>query len=87
MARSEDRLKVVAPEPVDEQTPLLGNADGDSSAVNNTLEAQAEQEIREHDVGHVPLAEEPSTKKLVLTMSSLWLVSCMYLAVLIQEHR
>ncbi|KAK3713170.1 hypothetical protein LTR37_008603 [Vermiconidia calcicola] len=65
MARTDSGLKVVAPEPVaDEYSPLLGQADN--------VEAQADQELREHDVGVTPVAEEPSTRKLLLTMSSLW---------------
>ena len=74
MATTDDGLNVVPPEPVtDERTPLLGDASGSSEADNGNLEAQAEQEQREHDVGATPIAEEPSTRKLLLTMSSLWI--------------
>lgn len=69
----DDGLKVLAPEPVeaDERSPLLSQTQrpGDGDA----LEAQAEQEQREHDAGAVPIADEPSTRKLLVTMSSLWL--------------
>ncbi|QIX02314.1 hypothetical protein AMS68_007831 [Peltaster fructicola] len=63
---SKNILQEVPPEPVDENTPLLR---GDEDA----LEAQAQQERREHDVNSVPIADEPSTLTLLLTMSSLWL--------------
>ncbi|KJY01208.1 MFS multidrug transporter like protein [Zymoseptoria brevis] len=71
MAKKEP-LKTLPPEPLDERSPLLGNA---ASTGEDELEAQAEQEIREHDVGSVPLAEEPTTLKLVSTMGSLWLAT------------
>ncbi|KAK4507018.1 hypothetical protein PRZ48_000752 [Zasmidium cellare] len=74
MPSKKDSLSVVAPEPVDERSPLLNNANGHPSEQEN-IEAQAEQERREHEAGTVPLAEEPSTKKLLLTMGSLWLVT------------
>lgn len=78
MAKKDDKLQVLAPQPVaDERTPLLGEPDD-----NQAIEAQAEQEQREHDVGAIPLAEEPSTKMLVLTMSSLWL--CAFFAAMDQ---
>ena len=74
MAKTDDGLKVIAPEPVtDERSPLLGDANGSQTEEDGGLEAQAEQEQREHDVGATPVAEEPSTKTLLLTMSSLWL--------------
>ena len=77
MARTEGSLKVVPPDPVDEQTPLLNN-EAEESTANGVLEARAEQEIREHEVGNVPIADEPSVKKLLLTLSALWLCSCMH---------
>ena len=74
MARADDKLKVLAPQPVaDERSPLLGEESEQPSGYDDELEAQAEQEQREHDAGATPIAEEPSTKKLVLTMGSLWL--------------
>lgn len=74
MARTDSGLKVLSPEPVtNERSHLLGDSGEGPAAYNNSLEAQAEQELREHDVGATPLAEEPSTKKLVFTMGSLWL--------------
>src|ERR1700760_2765252 len=73
MAPKNDSLEVLQPEPVaDERAPLLGHQDGQPPEYDS-LEAQAEQEQREYDVGAVPLAEEPSSRKLVLTMGSLWL--------------
>ncbi|KAK5695579.1 hypothetical protein LTR17_024565 [Elasticomyces elasticus] len=87
MARREDDLQVVDPLPVsDEQTPLLPKQNGSSSHRRNSivvppeadplgdeLEAQASQEQREHDAGTVPVADEPTTGKLLMTMGSLWL--------------
>ena len=74
MAKGDDRLEVLSPEPVtDERSPLLGESSEQSPAYDDGLEAQAEQEQREHDVGATPIADEPSTKRLVLVMGSLWL--------------
>ncbi|KXT08780.1 hypothetical protein AC579_7661 [Pseudocercospora musae] len=73
-----DRLQTLDPEPIDERSPLLQNgqpAAGDGAADENSLEAQAQREVREYDAGHVPLAEEPSTLKLLRTMGSFWIVS------------
>ncbi|KXS99700.1 hypothetical protein AC578_9904 [Pseudocercospora eumusae] len=74
-----DRLQTLDPEPIDERSPLLLQngqpASGDGAANENSLEAQAQREVREYDAGHVPLAEEPSTLKLLRTMGSLWIVS------------
>lgn len=73
MARKKDTLEVLSPQPVnDERTPLLAGGDGSASEDAAGLEAQAEQEQREHDVGATPVADEPSTKRLLLTMGSLW---------------
>ncbi|KAK5136764.1 hypothetical protein LTR08_002060 [Meristemomyces frigidus] len=72
MARTEDGLKVVQPEPVDdERTPLLQEHPG----AHSSLEAQADQEIREHDAGTTPVAEEPTAAKLLATMVPLWTVT------------
>ena len=73
MPPNKDKLNVLPPEP-DERSPLLQNADGGHSEQEN-LEAQAAQERREHDAGTVPLAEEPGTGKLLLTMGSLWITT------------
>lgn len=76
-----DQLQSLPPEPIDERSPLLPNQNGQHPgrlpAENDPtgLEAQASQEIREYETGHVPLAETPSTKRLLATMSSLWLVT------------
>lgn len=72
MARidDDDSLQVVPPQAIDEQSPLLGNADGQPD--NGTIEAQAEQERREYEAGHVPLAEEPPLSKMLVIMGSLW---------------
>ena len=73
MARKESGLKVVEPQPIsDERTPLLDEQNGQPRE-ESELEAQAEQEQREYDANSVPIADEPSTRKLVMTMSSLWL--------------
>jgi hypothetical protein len=69
-------LTVVEPLPVDERSPLLhrhSNGEACEEQDDEALEAQARQERREHDVGVVPIADEPSTRKLVLTMGSMWL--------------
>jgi hypothetical protein len=70
-------LAVMEPEPVvDERSPLLrrdSNGQAHAEQDNEDLEALAWQERREHDVGCVPVADEPSTRKLVLTMGSMWL--------------
>lgn len=75
MAPKKDALQEVEPLPVsDEHTPLLSDSNGqDEDQDEEALEAQAAQERREHDANTVPIAEEPSTKKLLMTMSSLWL--------------
>ncbi|KAK5166901.1 uncharacterized protein LTR77_007630 [Saxophila tyrrhenica] len=81
MSKTNGGLKVMAPEPLgaDERSPLLDHHNGRSENEDN-LEAQAEQEQREYDAGTVPLPDEPSTKKLLVTMSSLWL--CTFFAAL-----
>lgn len=71
-------LTPVDPEPVDERSPLLGQhlPDGEAREEEqdpDTLESQAEQERREYEAGATPVADEPSTRKLVVTMGSLWL--------------
>lgn len=79
MAPKDDSMQVLPPEPVDERSPLLGHNNG--SAGNNAtdeedaLAAQAEQERREYGAGHAPVADEPSTKKLLLTMGSLYITT------------
>ena len=83
MARKDDKLKVVAPDPVDERSPLLGEQ---QPSENGTLEAQAEQERREHDAGTVPIAEEPSLGKLSSTMGALWVMT-FFVSLIITLHR
>ncbi|TKA64747.1 hypothetical protein B0A55_09787, partial [Friedmanniomyces simplex] len=87
MSRKEQRLTVVDPLPIaDEQTPLLTNQHNgatpvaehhdippEAASLDAQLEAQASQERREHDAGAVPVADEPTTGKLLMTMGSLWL--------------
>jgi hypothetical protein len=74
MSKARKDLEVLPPQPVeDERSPLLGHVDEERLAAEDNLEAQAEQERREHDAGATPIADEPSTRKLVLTMASLWL--------------
>ncbi|WPH02604.1 Hypothetical protein R9X50_00546900 [Acrodontium crateriforme] len=80
-----DDLAVLAPEPVaDERTPLLSDSDSDQRLPNGSahddLVALAAQEQREHDVGCTPVAEEPSTAKLLATMGSIWV--CTFCAAL-----
>ncbi|OQO03967.1 hypothetical protein B0A48_10609 [Cryoendolithus antarcticus] len=66
-------LQEVAPLPIaDERTPLLADGEGAEDQDEEALEARAAQERREYETNAVPIADEPSTKKLVLTMSSLW---------------
>lgn len=74
MSHKKASLAELPPEPVDEQTPLLSDANGRPTE-QNALEAQAEQEQREYDTAHVPLPEEPSTKKLLFIMGSLWITT------------
>jgi hypothetical protein len=74
MAKTQDGLKVLAPQPVpDERSPLLGQPNETASDHDDTLEAQAHREQREYDAGATPIADEPSTRTLVLTMASLWM--------------
>ncbi|KAK3112337.1 hypothetical protein LTR53_011494 [Teratosphaeriaceae sp. CCFEE 6253] len=72
MAPKEPAMQVLAPEPIaDEHTPLISQHENTSE--DDSLEAQASQEQREHDVGALPIADEPTTGRLLLTMGSLWL--------------
>lgn len=73
MSNRKDALRELPPEPVDERSPLL-DSNGQPSE-NGGLEAQAEQERREYNEGAVPLADEPSTMKLLSTMGSLWVTT------------
>ncbi len=84
MPRKEPPLEVIDPLPIDdEQTPLLAQHDAttakhhdvspEDGTVEEQLEAQASQELREHEAGSVPVADEPTTGKLLMTMGSLWL--------------
>jgi len=77
-------LNPLEPEPIDERSPLLGehingngngngNVGEEQDADADALEAQAEQERREYEVGATVVAEEPSTRKLLVTMGALWL--------------
>jgi hypothetical protein len=76
MAKKDD-MEVLAPQPIaaDERSPLLAGRSDQTPAYSNDdagLEAQAEQEQREYDAGATIIADEPSTKKLFITMGSLW---------------
>ena len=73
MAKTKDGLKVLTPQPVDEHSPLLAEQNNEENQDESLLEAQAEREQREHDAGTTPVADEPSTQKLLLTMASLWM--------------
>jgi len=69
-------LQVVEPLPVDERSPLLHrHSNGEACEEQDTeaLEEQARQERREYEAGYVPVAEEMSTRRLVVTMGSMWL--------------
>lgn len=72
----DDHLKVLPPQAeTDERTPLLPDSSQSSTDADSqdALEAQAEREQREHDVGATVFAEEPPTRKLIVIMGSLWL--------------
>lgn len=72
MARTDDGLKVLPPQAeADERTPLLAPDEQDQN-FDGTLEAQAIQEQREHDANAVPIADEPSTARLIMVMSAMW---------------
>ena len=61
MSKKDDHLKVLPPQPVsDERTPLLAESNGQPREQDDNLEAQAQQEQREHDAGTTPIAEEPN---------------------------
>ena len=69
-------LQVVDPLPVDERSPLLHrHSNGEACEEQDTeaLEEQARQERREYEAGYVPVADEPSTRRLLVTMGSLWM--------------
>lgn len=70
-------LRVVEPVPEpDERSPLLGGGQqqqDDEELDTEALEARARQERREHDANTVPVADEPSTRHLVVTMGSMWM--------------
>ncbi len=73
----------------DEQTPLLsnGHANGavspkhyrresvpaEAASLDAQLEALAERERREYSANATPIADEPSTGRVLMTMSALWL--------------
>lgn len=66
MARNEDGLRVVTPEPVDEeQRPLLDPEHPEEG--HGTIE-------RPHGAD-IPIAEEPSTWRLLTIVGSMWLGS------------
>ncbi|KAF2726187.1 putative major facilitator superfamily transporter [Polychaeton citri CBS 116435] len=83
-----DPLTVLDPSPVGNETQPLLNASGPTQPTQNgtfdneptgetlsqdDVEARAAQERREYDANSAPVADEPSTLKLALTMSSMWL--------------
>ena len=60
------------PSSADEQSPLLSN--GKTQAQDNgTIERGADRSEDDDGETDVPIAEEPSTAKLVLVLSSIWL--------------
>lgn len=60
--------------PPDEESPLLSNGKTQASD-NGAIEhgAESSDEGGDHGETDVPIAEEPSTAKLVLVLSSIWL--------------
>ena len=58
----------------DEQSPLLGG-DNSKKVDNGTIESGSDQDDSLDDNGDAPVSEEPSTKKLIAVMSSIWLGS------------
>lgn len=77
MPRSESRgLTAVAPEPVDdEQRPLLDEQHPDHGTISQEQAAWENGEAQENGV---PIAEEPSTGRILLVMLPLFL--CAFLA-------
>ncbi|KAM0724000.1 hypothetical protein Q7P37_000991 [Cladosporium fusiforme] len=74
--QSSKDLRPVEPVPeADERSPLLARGGEEEGQHNDTddLEARARQERREYDANTVPVADEPSTRRLVLTMGSMWM--------------
>lgn len=58
--------------PPDEQSPLLSNCQSQAQD-NGTIEHGADRSEDADSEADVPIAEEPSTAKLVLVLSSIWL--------------
>ena len=58
----------------DEQSPLLGG-DNIKKVDNGTIESGSDQDDSLDNNGDAPVSEEPSTKKLIAVMSSIWLGS------------
>lgn len=74
--RGSKDLTPVEPVPeADERSPLLAGGSRAQEEQDDTeaLEARARQERREYDANTVPVADEPRTKRLVLTMGSMWM--------------
>ncbi|KAK4984827.1 hypothetical protein LTR66_000438 [Elasticomyces elasticus] len=73
MSRTKSGLNVLPPTPVDEHEaqPLLADNNGQPRD-NGTIEREAEQISEGDAVGNVPLAKEPSTGKILLTLGTLW---------------
>ena len=74
MTTTRAHLTVLTPEPIDDERTALLNAsdEGERDDVAG-LEAQARREQREIQDHDIPIADEPSTKMLLVTMSGLWL--------------
>lgn len=71
MPRTEDGLAVLPPSPVeDEQRPLLDTASGQPN--HGTMQ---EEQMADGGESNVPIAEEPSTKKIILIIGSMWIGS------------
>ena len=60
-------------EPPSEHSPLLGQQNGSANGHAVDPEDQSNAIVQTDGADEVILAEEPSTKKLVLTMVAIWL--------------
>ncbi|EON69845.1 hypothetical protein W97_09108 [Coniosporium apollinis CBS 100218] len=66
MSDEDGLTRYETPPAVDEQSPLL------SKHLPNTGNGAAEQQADDQDVHGTPIAKEPSTKELVITLCSIW---------------
>ena len=89
MPRDEGLTEIAPQPIVDERTPLLSEPNdsaqkpperhrresvpAEAASLDASLQALAERERAEHEAGATPVAEEPTTGRLLMTMGSLWL--------------